>query len=81
MNTGKRIELDAVSAANLHALAEAEGMNAEGYLRKMLLDRAARHLKQLKIDRSLFLPQMVECHQRAPLQTTPCRSIRREAKS
>ena len=63
MNTGKKIELDAGSAADLHTLAEAEGMNAEGYLKELLIDRAARHLTQLKIDPSLFLPQMVECHQ------------------
>ena len=71
MNTGRRIDLDTISAADLCALAKAEGMNAEGYLRKLLFDRAARHLKQLKIDRSLFLPKMVECHQCAPLMSVP----------
>ena len=71
MNTGRRIDLDTISAADLCALAKAEGMNAEGYLRKLLFDRAARHLKQLKIDRSLFLPKMVECHQCAPPHERP----------
>jgi len=71
MNADRRIDLDTISAADLYALAKAEGMNAEEYLKKLLFDRAARHLKQLKIEHSLFLPQMVECHQCVPPHECP----------
>lgn len=48
-------ELDEDILKNLDTLAKTAGMTREEYLRELLLDRAAAHLKQQEAGGSLFL--------------------------
>ena len=63
MSDKNTIELDKATLNNLEELAKEAGMSSDDYLRQLLFDRAALHLQRQKADPSLFLPQMVECHQ------------------
>lgn len=54
MRDGVTIELDEKTLGNLGELAKEAGMNDGEYLRKLLLDRAATHLKRHEAGRSFF---------------------------
>lgn len=60
MNKGEVVELDEATSEMLEKLAKEQGVTADEFLRKLLLEHASKHLKKTA---SLFLPKMVECHQ------------------
>jgi len=63
MNDTDTFKLDRETLGHLTALAKDAGMTKGEYIRELLLERAAEHLKKQEADASLFLPGMVECHQ------------------
>ena len=54
MDDNNTIELDEKTLDNVEKLAKEAGMSKDAYLRKLLFDRAAEHLKQQETGRSLF---------------------------
>ena len=63
MSNNDTFELDKATLDDLDILAKEAGMSNDDYLRKLLVDRATKHLQRQDADPSLFLSKMVECHQ------------------